>query len=281
MTNVGEASVQHLPPATVTLTAVVTPAVHLTARKFVKHIYSSDAEFAMEFYNPSTTPITDLNIIDRVPTNTLFSSAELWPSFCTPIRGATIRVHNSPSLSPPPLNDPGWRLYSGLGGPYGTETRWVHWHIPSLSNQQANLSLYVRHIGLWEGTLVKNTAWYTGAQVSGLLTATYVVPPQPTFDLSPEILPPLASPGQEAEFRIYYRNLSNITTTHVLITATLPITVSFVSADQGGAYISGTHQVVWNLGAIGSGASGYVIAHVLVPRGILDRSHLCYQVVLD
>jgi uncharacterized repeat protein (TIGR01451 family) len=280
VTNEVEAAAWGAIPDVISTTAIVTTTPHLEASKGVD-VYGSHSYFYIDLTNPGTASITNLDVVDRVPANTLFSWTS-WNSLsCNPLTGLTTRVHNSPSLVPPPLDDAGWLTYTGGSGPYGPDTRWVHWHIPSLSNQSVELRLSVSHIGLLEGTRVQNTAWYTSSQLADTVSAAYYVPPQPTFDLFTSAYPSLVSPDHEVEFTIHYRNRSSITTTHVILTSTLPAIASFVSADHGGVYLLATHQVVWNVGTLAHNKGGYIRVRVLVPRGVLDRSGVCHQVVLS
>ncbi len=282
VTNLAEALDPGVFTVSMTHFALVTPTVPLEADKFRYSVYASVGFFRIKLANSSTTPVTDLDIVDRVPTNTLFTYATSTRCSCWCFAPTvSISVHYTPSLAAPPLDDPGWLPYSGGSGPYGSETRWVRWHIPSLAYQCTTLEIGVLHLGLPEGTLIYNTAWYTSPQASGILTATYTVPPQPPLYLSTWAYPSLVSPDQEVEFGIEYWNPTNISATHTLLTSTLPITASFVSADQGGTYISKTHQVVWDLDTLGPDKRGIVTVRVFVPRGTLDRSPICHQALLS
>ena len=64
------------------------------------------------------------------------------------------------------------------------------------------------------------------------------------------------SPGGIITYDICYDNMRNAYDVHnVVITDTLPVEVSFVSATGGGTYASGTHTVTWGIGTLTAGTS--------------------------
>ena len=62
--------------------------------------------------------------------------------------------------------------------------------------------------------------------------------------------------GEDVTFTIYYKNTGGATATSVVVTDTLAANLTFVSADNGGTYNSGTRVVTWNLGSLLPDAEG-------------------------
>jgi uncharacterized repeat protein (TIGR01451 family) len=272
LTNVVHATAPGAIPGVFTATAEVTDTLHLEADKWVSWWWSNHSDFYIGLSNPGTSPLTNLDVVDRVPTSTVFADVGFWVDWCNPA-DVVARVHTSSSATPPPFDGPGWMPDPGPSA----DVHWVWWRIPSLANQSVTLFFQVRHSALTTDT-AENVATYTSDQLTGTVSATYRIP-EP-FELSSRATPDRASPEQDLQFDISYRNTSGITATNVSITSTLPPTATFVRADNGDQYLSDTHQVVWQLGSLAHDQSGTMRVTVRVPRGTLDRSQVCHQATL-
>ena len=271
LTDVVRATAPGAGPGVLTATAWITDARHLVTAKSVRQ-GAQYSDFYIDLVNPSTNPLTNLDVVDRVPASAVFDWASAYPDWCNPA-GVTIRVHTSSSAACPPFSDPGWLPYTG-GDP---NVRWIGWHVPSLANQSIQLSFGVRHSN-WTMDIAENVATYTSDQVSGTVTATYRIPVP--LGLSSWAAPDRIGPEKDFWYYISYENSSGITATGVSITSTLPPTATFVSADNDGQYLTDTHQVIWELGTLAHGHGGTVRVTVRVLRGILDRSRVCHQATL-
>lgn len=271
--NTVEASAEGAASDVLTAGAIISDQVDVEMRKWLDSRYSYRSTFYIELSNRSTAPLTNVNVVDRVPPGMLLSSADVFPDSCNP---ATVKIwyHTAITSTQPPLDDPGWRPYSG----YGSNARWLRWEIPTLSSQRVRMKFEANHSAR-TSEWAENVARYQSAQGSGTASTTYRVPA--LFDLSTYVSPDRVSPEQSFRTYIRYRNVSNFTTTQVLITATLPTSTTFVSAADDGRYITDTHQVVWDVGALVHGQRGNLSFSAQVVRGALDRSRFCPEIVLD
>ncbi len=255
------------------LESSVTGSLFLDVQKYMSQ-WGDSSDFYITVDNLGTGPITNLDVIDKIPDNMVLNWIDQWGSSCS-LTAVTIQVHDDRGAVSPALDDPGW--YDYVGGDSST-ARWVRWHIPSLSNDTLDLYFYATHADLTGNTAV-NTAIFSSDSFTGTATATFRIPMP--LDLDTHADTDMVSPETDFGFYIYYENTSGITVTNTVLTSTLAPTMTFVSASDGGSYNAATHQVVWPLGSLAHGQGGNRYLTVQVPRGVLDQSQVCHQVYLD
>lgn len=74
--------------------------------------------------------------------------------------------------------------------------------------------------------------------------------------------------GENVTFTIYYKNTGGATATSVVVTDTLATNLTFVSADNGGTYDSGSRVVTWDLGSLLPDSEG--VLHLTVTTAVCD-----------
>ncbi|MBI5101207.1 MAG: DUF11 domain-containing protein [Nitrospirae bacterium] len=105
-------------------------------------------------------------------------------------------------------------------------------------------------------TVLTNTATVSSSNTgTKQATATINVTDAPSFVLN-KYAASLVASGQNVTFTVYYKNTGGATATSAVVTDTLAANLTFVSADEGGTYDSGTRTVTWNLGTLPPDAEG-------------------------
>ncbi len=78
----------------------------------------------------------------------------------------------------------------------------------------------------------------------------------PTINLDKQVDLSLAHPGDLLTYTLHWSIGGNGTATNVVVTDPVPTELSFVQAENGGIYDSGTATITWTLGTQASGAHG-------------------------
>src|SRR5438046_9777502 len=90
--------------------------------------------------------------------------------------------------------------------------------------------------------------------VTGVQTC--ALPISPVLNISKTDAPDPVVAGANITYTISYSNTGNMNATGVVITDTIPVNTSFVSATGGGTLAAGV--VTWNIGTLAAGASASV-----------------------
>jgi len=162
-------------------------------------------------------------------------------------------------------------LSSTGGGNYdGQRVVWTLGAIPPRGSGSISLTLRVNS-PLADGTVIINVAHITCDQeveTSVSQSLTVQAAPAWTFNLfeSPD---PVAA-GASLTYSIFYDNTGSDQATGVVVVDTIPTHTTYVSNTGGGSYDG--QRVIWNLGTISAGTSGFLSLTVLVdwplPNGI-------------
>ncbi len=112
-------------------------------------------------------------------------------------------------------------------------------------------------------TDLKNTATASTTTVepdtsNNTATDTTTVPASPTISLTKTASAPQVNPGDTITFTMTWGVDSNSQATNVVLTDPVPANTTFVSANNGGVYNSGTNTVTWTLGTKNPGDTGAV-----------------------
>lgn len=103
----------------------------------------------------------------------------------------------------------------------------------------------------------------TATGESGALFGQFVIPLyNPELKISKTDGIDLAAPSDQLTYTIDYENYGYGTADNVVIIDTLPDSVSYVSATQGGVYDAATHTVKWEIGSLPVGQQGQVAVTV-------------------
>ncbi|HEU4403314.1 MAG TPA: OmpA family protein, partial [Candidatus Polarisedimenticolia bacterium] len=143
----------------------------------------------------------------------------------------------------------------------------VTWNIGPLAvGASGSVQLVVAAVSpLANGTLITNGTYdidsnETGPTAGAAITTT--VSSAPVLTISKTDAPDPVAAGADITYTLSYANTGNMNATGVVITDTIPVNTSFVSATGGGTLAAGV--VTWNLGALNAGVSGTVTLVVQV-----------------
>jgi uncharacterized repeat protein (TIGR01451 family) len=128
--------------------------------------------------------------------------------------------------------------------------------------------------GLAPGTMchyrVKSRDAAGNLGISGDHTFTTAVPGSPVLAISKSDSPDPVGAGANLTYTLSYSNTGNASATGVVITDTVPVNTTFVSATGGGSLSGGV--VTWSLGTLAAGASGTVQMVVRVKSPLANNT---------
>lgn len=167
-------------------------------------------------------PATNAVIIDAIPANTTFVSAD---------NGGT---NTAGTVT--------WNLGTKNPGDSGTVTLVVKSNSP-----------------LTNATVITNTGTFDTDQTDPVSdTATTTASSIPTLGLTKEASPTSVNPLTTITYTIKWSVAGNANATNVVITDPVPTNVTFVSAADSGVYNASTKTIAWTLGTKAPGTSGQV-----------------------
>jgi uncharacterized repeat protein (TIGR01451 family) len=137
----------------------------------------------------------------------------------------------------------------------------VTWNVGTLATgASGTLQLVVRVASpLASGTMITNGACSIDSTQTSALTAaatTTTVTSSPTLTLTATDAPDPVNAGANVTYTLAYGNTGNMNASGVVLTDSVPVNATFVSATGGGTQTGGV--VTWSIGALNSGASGSV-----------------------
>ncbi|MFH1312363.1 MAG: DUF11 domain-containing protein [Candidatus Eisenbacteria bacterium] len=158
------------------------------------------------------------------------------------------------------------------GGTYDIGTHAVTWDIGTISQYAADSAQVITHIppATPYGTLLTNRCRITGletgpTEVEMLTTVCTGGSQALTITKNDGLGSDGTVPGAGLTYTITYANSGNLESVHdAILTDLLPPEVEFVSADDPGVYDAGQHSITWDVGTLGSDASGTAQAQVVV-----------------
>jgi uncharacterized repeat protein (TIGR01451 family) len=126
----------------------------------------------------------------------------------------------------------------------------------------------------------------TGLMANTSMTCSTIQVPTRDMYISKALSGGSATPGNNLTYRIYFSNQGNSAADNVLITDTLPVSTTFASwsgyiynpdyrqLDQSITPIVNGNQVVWNLGTVVAGGSGYLYPVMRLSAGAVAGTSL-------
>lgn len=196
-------------------------------------VAGNNITYTISYSNASTTSATGVVITDTVPANTSFVSANNGGAV-----GAGVVT---------------WDLGTVVGGGAGTVQLVV-----AVTSPLAN------------GTIILNQYSISSAEqgtVTGLAASTTVTS-SPFLVLGKSDTPDPVVAGSNILYTISYSNTGTAGATGVVITDTVPVNTTFVSATNGGIQSGGV--VTWTVGPVNAGAAGTVSMTVQVGGGVAN-----------
>ncbi|MFH0828988.1 MAG: DUF11 domain-containing protein [Candidatus Kerfeldbacteria bacterium] len=182
----------------------------------------SNITYTLTWSIGGNAPATNLILTDPLPTNTTFVSAD---NGGTNVAGTVT-----------------WNLGTKNPGDSGTLTLVVKSNSP-----------------LDNGTVITNTATLTASGLTPISkTATTTATGAPTLSLTKTVDASTVKPNQTVNYTITWSVAGNSKATNVILTDSLPATLNFVSADNGGTFDVTTRTITWNLGTKDPGNTGSV-----------------------
>jgi uncharacterized repeat protein (TIGR01451 family) len=211
-------------PATVTATTtVVKPVLTISKTDAPDPVTAgNNITYTLSYANTGTATATSTAITDTVPANTSFVSATGGGT----VAGGVVT----------------WNLGSVGAGASGTVQLVVQVASP-----------------LANGTVITNATYgIDSAETTPVAGAavTTTVSSAPILSISKTDAPDPVPAGNNITYTINYSNTGNMNASAVVITDTVPVNTTFVSATGGGTLGGGV--VTWNIGALNAGSSGSV-----------------------
>jgi uncharacterized repeat protein (TIGR01451 family) len=185
---------------------------------------------------------TNVTITDEIPANTIFVSAD-------------------------------------NGGTYDSGSNTVTWNLGSHDAGDSGSVTLITHVvsPLANGTVITNVAKLTSLETApSTVNAedSVTVHSAPTLTIDKTDSPDPVAAGANLTYTLAWTIGGNALATNVVITDPLPANTTFVSADNGGTYDSGSNTVTWNLGTQTPPALGSVSLVVKVASPIANGTVL-------